>query len=142
MQQNPTSPEIGVVLEAVDRRFPGPAVRRIVLDAAAQTVAFEQCHWPRRFWSWQFDACHICNFGEIRAAHDIGQGELRSVMINTATGRCRMFADWHGYEAMRTALQQIASAAPPVHWMAHPRMIPVYAALFVVLLTWMLFLLT
>lgn len=127
------------LLEAIDRQFPAPSARRIVLDAATQRVMFENCHWPRRFWSWRYDAWHECGFDEILAAHDFATGELRSVMIKTATGRARMFADWDGYQPMRSALQRIASAARPVHWAAHPRMIPVYAVVFVVLLTWLLF---
>jgi hypothetical protein len=130
------------VVEAIDQQFPGPGVRRIALDASAQTVIFENCHWPRRFWSFQFDAHYVCRFDDILAAHDFGQRELCSVMIKTRQGRARMFADWQGYDALRDALQQIASAAPHVHWAAHPRMIPIYAAIFVVLLTWLLFLFT
>ena len=114
------------VLVARNLQYPGPAQQRIVLDARDQSITFENCHWPRGFWTWRGEERRVCRFEDILAVHDFGLGKHRSVFISTRFGRCRVFADWAGYAPLREALSRITTVTERGSWQDDPRWMPVY----------------
>lgn len=149
-----------------DRHFAGPGRRRVVIDLAAATVTFENCHWRRSFLSFGCESIRVCQLDEIAAAHDFLSGkhrdhgirtvltlgyltgnspsadQLASIFISTAHGRCRVFADWAGFEDFRDTIQHICERTSGGHWSDDPRLIPLYVlAIFAIvggLLWWLL----
>ena len=136
-----------------DPDFPGPDRRRIILDLSEQTATFENCHWPRKSLSSGYDAVCVCRFEDLLAAHDFLSGEhrgrwlrtvlslghltsvavkpseLESIFISTSFGRCRVFADWNGFEEFRQGLREVCKASPAGHWSDDPRLIPLYVVI-------------
>lgn len=129
------------VLVARNPKYWGPGQQRIVLDARDQSITFENCHWPRSFWSWRGEERRVCQFEDILAVHDFGLGQHRSVFISTRFGRCRVFADWEGYAQVREALSRIATVTERGSWEDDPRWIPVYCVVIVAIVAGILYLL-
>ena len=138
------------ILVCEDYDSPADVRRRIVLNFTRRTATFENCHESRAFLSLGSEAIRECRFDELLAVHDFFLGERRlgllrgvlaagplvhshttgremeSIIISTAQGRCRVFADWDGFVELREALRKICSASPGGHWSDDPRLIPVY----------------
>lgn len=132
---------------------------RIIVDFAARTVRFENCHHSRGFLAVGVEPVRVCRFDEITAVSDLlldegsdrsmravlkagplvhvhaSADDLASIFVSTRTGRCRVFADWSGFEDLRDVLREIAPRGARPHWSEDPRMFPVYAVVLVVVVS-------
>ena len=124
---------------------PGLGQQRVVLNLSL--------HCPRKFFSSGCEAKRICRFEDLHAAHDFLSGEhhgtflrtvirlghlinvpvkadeLGSIFISTDFGRCRVFADWTGFDEFRNEIHEICKQSPRGHWSDDPRMIPLYVVI-------------
>lgn len=138
------------MIVAEDRSCPIPQRPRISIDPEQRTIQFEWCHVSRSFFSAGFQQSYVCSFDDITGTADFLHGshkapvtriilaagrlisihvspkQLASTFIYTETGRCRMFASWHGFEEVRAQLAKIAPGQSRIPLSEDIRLIPLY----------------
>jgi len=137
-------------LVAEDIRCPFEQRPRISIDPELRIVQFECCHVSRSFFTSGFQPLHTCAFDEIVGIADFLHGsrkapvtrfilaagrlisihvtpqELASTFVITETGRCRMFANWNGFEEVRAQLAEIAPGQSRIPLSEDIRLMPLY----------------
>ncbi len=84
---------------------------RVVVDVSADTVTFENCHRPRRFWAVRTDESYTCGLSEILAVHRDWFGVLsdyrhgRNVTVSTPAGKAVFNSRMAGFEEVVAALR-------------------------------------
>lgn len=138
------------MIVAEDRSCPIPQRPRISIDPEQRTIQFEWCHVSRSFFSAGFQQSYVCSFDDITGTADFLHGshnspftrftlvagrilsiyvprkQLASTFVYTETGRCRMFASWHGFEEARAQLAKIAPDQERIPLSEDIRLIPLY----------------
>ncbi len=136
-----------------DISYAGPGRRCVVLDTAQQTVTFENCLVSNKFLSMGGEAISRCRFDEIVKVTDFLVGESKgslfrglmfvhahgttdfgSIFVYTRHGNARVFSQWKGFEAFRTALLEKCKPSRNGYGIDNPNMAVIYAFVFVLLL--------
>src|SRR4051794_37087891 len=86
--------------------------QRVIVDADAGTITFEECHLPSGFWKICWQNQHTCRFTDIRAIHYVSwfsrllaRGYLgpRATIV-TRTGKASIDGRMTGYAEVLAAL--------------------------------------
>jgi hypothetical protein len=43
--------------------------QRVIVDVDSESITFEHCHWPRRFWALWFEERYTCQLADILEVH-------------------------------------------------------------------------
>ncbi len=90
--------------------------QRVIVDLSAESVTFEHCHMPRRFWTLWWQKRYTCSLTEIRAVyrdnwltrHIRHRMSWSNATIVTRTGKA-VINDWMvGFEEVVAALSRFA----------------------------------
>lgn len=100
--------------------------RRVAIDPDAATVTFDNCHFPRRFFSWGMDPDYTCRISELRGVcwntEGCGNRWRREPVLEVVTpaGRAVLPKASTGFDAVYSALIAGIPKEARLRWYEYP----------------------